>query len=61
MTPKGNSGKQMPESTLHQELIVDAKTALMLDEKREQELLKEAAERKARAEQIRARQQKQLD
>jgi hypothetical protein len=34
---------------------------MMLDEKREQELLKEAAEKKARAEQIRARQQKQLD
>ena len=51
----------MPESGLHQELVVDAKTQMMLDEKREEELLKEAAEKKARAEQIRARQQKQLD
>jgi hypothetical protein len=49
-TPKGMRHKQMPESTLHRELIIDAKTMLMLDEDREQKLLKEAAERKARAE-----------
>ena len=61
LTPKNTHSKQIPESGLHQELVVDAKTQMMLDENREQELLKEAAEKKARAEQIRARQQRQLD
>ena len=40
----------MPESGLHQELVVDAKTQMLFDENREQEILKEAAERKARNE-----------
>ena len=42
-------------------MVIDENMKVMMDEKREQEILKEAADKKARAELIRARQQKEMD